>query len=73
MYNSEIAQYYEQKLEKAIERFKQWCSDNPTDVGKGCCQDCAHLIDPKQYGECSGPPLDRNELCEPGYQQFELK
>jgi len=72
MNNTETDPFYKKRLEKAIEKFKKWCFDNPAYVGKDCCQDCTHLIDPEQYGGCSGPPLDRNDLCEPGYQQFEL-
>ncbi len=73
MNKTETDPYYEEKLKNSIENFKKWCLNNPTCIGKGCCQDCTHLIDPKRYGECSGPPLDRNELCEPGYQQFKEK
>lgn len=55
-----------------IDRLKEWCNNNPNYVGKGCCTDCKHLVDPAKYGGCSGPSWNRDELCEPGYEQYKI-
>lgn len=57
-------------MNENIKKCLLWCKNNVKYVGKGCCQDCQHFVDPKKYGECSGPPINRDELCYPGYSQY---
>ena len=57
-------------MNEKIEKCLRWCKDNVEFVGKGCCNDCQHFVDPEKYGKCSGPPINRDELCYPGYSQY---
>lgn len=51
----------------ALKNFEKFKKEHPDMVGKGSCSDCAHLINDDW---CSGPPLDRDDVCSPGYEQF---
>lgn len=39
---TETDPYYEERLKKTIEKFKKWCFNNPSCVGKGVAK-IAHI------------------------------
>ncbi len=52
----------------ALKNFERFKKEHPDMIGKGCCDDCKHMID--KSDPCSGPPINRDDLCEPGNEQY---